>query len=325
MTYKIEHVLSYLQESTYAQNTILAGTQTYHLGHFFENQILPAPQVGMTRYSNLDDRDASHLAPGRFPMKSTLKFYLINGIPLYLAMGQSANTNPSYWQHVITGVYAAGSDKFDMPSFTLHHELKDGSTLIREYFGNKISRCQLSAQRGGPVICDLDLMASKIVASGNELTTPPIFPATANQKPFRFDSSTITWDGVTYVNLQSVNIGIGNALEGIFVHRTSDEEFARFIFEGDRTYMLNLNILIQDNTFLIDRVLDQIPKNFSLLFTRGTNDTINFAFTGCQVTDQKDVFKVREGNILVPAVIVPKTLTITVQDQIPGTFYPTQS
>lgn len=323
---KQTHLLSYLRETTFGSNTIAADTQTYKLGHFFKSQVLPSPQCDVRSISHLNDRDASYLISGMHRLKSDMQFYMVNALPLYYAMGQSTNTDKTtYWEHAISGVWAAGANKFDLPSFTLHHEATDGTTeYVREYFGNKVDRVNIIAQRNKPVICEMGLLASSLVATGNELTTAPIFPATKNEKPWVGNNFTLTWDDGSVTTVESFNIGIQNNLQPIWVDNT---RLPKYIFEGDRKYMVNLNLTIsENNNIFINRVLDQVAKTLVIKMTRATHDFMQFTFADSVVVSQNEsVHFISEGLFFVPIVIMPKTCTIAIEDNIANTFYPTQS
>ena len=328
MTIKTKHRLGFKQEgfATYGVSPITAtNIQTYKIGNISEDQDLPMPVMNFNPLSYHNDRDISILDSGIFSLSRKLSFELVNAIPLYLAMGQSANTTPSYEQHVISGVWDSGANKFNLPSFTLHHEQRNGDVLVSEYLGCKVNSINIMGQLHKEIECEMVIMSNKFVKTGcYVLGITPIFPTVAVEKPYPFYGMIFEWAEELVGTIQSINIGIQNNLEPKYFYRETNEEFPKEIRERERIYGFNLNTIPENNTFL-DNLIDQIEKGFDITLLRGTNDEIKFAFSGCKIASHGERFKVRGGKYIIPVIGQPRKCEITAKDTITSGFYPTQT
>lgn len=318
------HVLSYL----HGENpTIDATTQTYKLGEFatrLGNQNLPSPVFTLNPVYPRNSLDPTTIDSATCILQGSFKFLLMNGIPLYYALGQSTNSTPSYEQHDLTGVWSEGNDKFDLPMFKLHHEIKNGTTQVHEYQGCKVNKLILSAVKDDYITCELGIIAKKAVFSGTELTTAPTFPTGTGSSPYKFNSGTFTWDGTDYTSIVGFTFSIITQIEPVHVHRDSDEEFPKYLLERQRAVSFSLSLIIGDSVFFTE-LLNQVSKAFTILIERSSTDSISISLTDCKVSQVGDVFRVKGGSFLYNVFGLARKCSVTVKDSISASFYPTQS
>ena len=331
MKYPIKHV-SYLLETTEGSNTIDANTQTYLFGELIHDECdFPEPVLSVTPYRNQDNQDVAKESLAQFSLQGKLTFFLTNGIPFYLALGQSVNTTPSYEQHVITGVYAAGSDKFDLPTFTLHVEIEKstGGVISQNYFGCKAESLTVLCEKGAPIKCSLMFKALSIDSSdwsATTLTTAPVVPTGGTSKPYMFPKITFKRAGVEVGYVQQLSWTIQNDLMRILSAQSTTPQYFHTNFpkiRAGRNYLTTMtNILINSND-LADLV-SQTSREFEIIMARTAgSDEISIKNNNQHV---RAVRLITRDSVLISLIMArTATATITVKDSIGGSFYPTQS
>jgi len=327
---KTTHVLSYLDESSYgvpATNPIVAATQTYLFGEFYENQELASPIPEIKPAYPQNSRDPSVIDVGPFALRKSLKFYMMNGIWLWYALGQNAAGGAAgHYIHTLTGCWAAGLNKFDLPSFTIHHEEKNGTSKASEYYGCKIDTLTIEGKRNQALTCQIDYIASKVATGRNVLTTAPYLPQTPAATPYIFGKTELNWnaEGVS-TEVQSLTFKIHNYLTPVPVHRVTDEHFAKYLREGDRSYELALTLVqsADDSNKWLDLLIAHLQtEDLTLAFPRGTDDLITMTLSNNTVTLAQKIFKVKAGEYAVNLTIIPAICSVVVDDNIaPGTVH----
>jgi hypothetical protein len=194
------------------------GDTAYLLGAVSQKSVHPSPQA-LIRYTatgyNVKEVGAGLMWKANYSLRGMYGLVMQNGIPIYLALGDSSTAGDV---HTLVP-FTTGAP---IPSVTINHEQR-GSATNEEYqfMGCKIDSLTLiHDMREAPfLMAKIEWMAMQ-AQDGIALTTAPALPATANTDAYV--NLERIWDvGGTPVNidgLQYVEITIGNGLRPFYGH-----------------------------------------------------------------------------------------------------------
>lgn len=234
---------------------------------------------------------------GKISLSASIpEFLLLNGAPMFLPLGacDTTGTTPIF-THTMTETY-------DLPSITIHVQYTDTdgtNILMRRFCGGKVGRATYSATEGGFLSMSLDDIQFKNLyhnqsSSGafagtwysvNVADVTPSYPTT---QPYLFSYGALTLGGNPYARVREFRLSVDNALEPKYyvaynpVTPITPTQLPYEHREGRRQYQLSVTCDIEDAALYKELVSQGIYTdvykgfNVSLVFTRGTNDTITF-------------------------------------------------
>jgi len=263
----------------------------------------------------------------------TWQVVLQNGIPLWMAQGGSstADDTPSagYYTHTITAD--------DLPSFTTYHERTGtGTDWVILYTGCMVGNLTLQcSQETLGLLATIDWVSQNAAdpnldGTNATLTNDPALPATANTEPYLFSQLTRTWDygsgNVALDGLEDVKLTISPGLQVLMSHYwdsgTNKAHIPRGYYEAPRRdYQLEF-IYHPENDDVWDALVSTSnAQEFYLKWTRDTKDYIAITCTDCQVIDHDTITPRTEDTLLERVIFEPRSLSISVVDQIAGGSY----
>ncbi len=332
-----EWVDGYAVETTFKDNNTLiaAGNTAYSIGAISQESQWPSPEFTV-QYSPTGV-NAKEVAAGlawktQADLRGMLGITVQNGIPIWLAMGNSSTAGAGPYTHTITPY----TDGTLLPSVVFQHEEKGTATAEEYQFqGVKIDSLMLShdMSQGAPnvLLAKIELMAAFAEDPGFALTNKPALPATATTAPY--SSLTRTWDygaGNTALNgLRSVELTIVNGLQAKYAHSYDTGvytgQWPYTFVEAPRKYY-HIRMMLAKTT--IERALwtELITlantKELYFKWTKSTNDYIAVTCTNCKVKKHTIVTPAGgDRQDLVEVEIEPEALSFSVVDSIAGGAY----
>jgi len=246
-------------------------------------------------------RDPAFLMKALQERSFTLDTYVVDGVPLALALEKITNVATSGSGTYIHTIDPAGhSDKNSLDSFTLEYGNEDLDTMQR-YLGCMVNTLTLScAGFETPLMATMDCIAREVVplswsqrAQVSVHTTTPHKHST-NQLQFNdtdFDGAVDTW-----------NYRVSNALQAI-PDAAGATDLIKYCLPGNRSHECTLTL--RPNTKSLWEALinctDQTEISFK--YTRAANDTLEIVGYGS--------VKPNEGGLEHPADVGPINLPIT--------------
>ena len=211
-------------------------------------------------------------------------------------------SSPTY-THTIT-------ETVDLPSLSLHAHMQSSDedatkNFDRRYYGGKVGTASISAEEGGMLMMSwgsmnfMGMIHNQQTSSNGTIGVPfySLMQTISDSdvqhpttEPYYFSQGELTMFGQTIARLRSFDISISNNVESAYYiskqlgrHRGPSE-----VNEGRREYTMSATIALPDagaastaartlfNELLLEGDYNSGKKGFdiSLVFTRGTNDTI---------------------------------------------------
>ena len=270
---------SYGIEAAWGTSVITgAGDTTYLLGVISDKAIHPTPKYS-AQYSSsaIGAREpaANSVTKAAAVYQGTWTIILQNGVPLWLAMGDSSTAATV---HTITPAY--------LPSITLQHDREGtGADWGIQYTGVMVSRLKLMDDRKVPgLIAVVDWVAKDSKKPGFVMTSTPALPATATTGPF-FDLVTATWDGNNIDGMKTFEFTIDpglNALMGQWWLANVDQQHVPIAYVEDFTRKYTLNLTMHPgNSDMWEDAVNPIatPKDMVFKWQKSANDYIKLTMT----------------------------------------------
>ena len=304
------------------------GDDAYLLGAVSQKSVHPSPKALM-RYTatgyNTKEVAANLLWKANYSLRGMYGLVMQNGIPIYLALGDSSTAGDVHTLVPFT-------DGSPIPSITINHEQRGTATNEEYQFtGCKVDSLTLiHDMREAPfLMAKIEWMAMK-AQDGIALTNEPALPATANTDAYV--NLERKWDsGGTPINLdglQYVEITIGNGIIPVYGH-TWDTG----VYTGRFPYMLLENqrkqykIVMDLHPNTIERALwDELiaagsNNEMTFKWIRSATDYILVTATDCYVTEHELVTPEVGETLIERVVIEPRALSVDVSDAIADARY----
>jgi len=323
----------YAVEATFKDNTTLndAADVAYLLGAISEESQWPSPTYSINYNPtgvNAKEVAAGLLWKSQASLRGMIGLVMQNGVPIWLAMGNSATVATV---HTITPY----TDGTLLPSIVIQHE-ESGTATTEEYQfqGVKVDSLVLShdMKKGAPnvLMAKLEIMAGFAEDPGFALAADPALPATANASPYV--SLTRTWDygagNVALNGLQKVEIAIINGLEPLYAHSWDTGVYTGrwpYAFAEAAQKLYHITLTLAKNT--IERLLwtelitAANTKELYFKWTRSATDYIAVTATDCQIKSHEvKTPKKGEGDMVVVE-IEPRALSFEVKDLVAAGAY----
>jgi len=314
---------SYGLEATYGTSVITAaGDTTYLLGAQSKKGIHPSPRYG-PRFGGtiVGSREpaADGISKAGTVLQGNWTLILQNGIPLWLAMGDSSTAGAGPYTHTITPAY--------LPSITLQHDRTgSGTDWGIQYTGVMVARLKLMDSRDIPgLIAVIDWVAQDAADPGFVLTSTPALPPTATTDPF-YDLVTATYDGNDLTGLKEIEFSIDPGLSAIMANWWSagvDMQHVplKYVESFQRRYNLVLKG-VWTNDDLWDDAVNPLAtsKDIVLKWQKSTNDYIQITMTDA-VPMYPETTSPTDGQALEMVEFTPTQVSIEVKDSINGSPY----
>ena len=337
-----EFVMAYRDETTAGTRNpdpFTTTTQLYKFGVIDDKVTLPAGVNEAIIYWTADKKDPYGIEYGKMKPEGTFSYSVRHGVPYYWALGSCTTSGTGPYTHTITGTNGPS-----LPTFTVHQESKVSggtSNIYMDTTGCTVQRLETYIQQDNPLgmvhvlryigMRNIGADATTNPAIDISSTTAPAFPTGTNDSPFYFDSSaTLTWASTSYLTkLFSFYFSIENMLRPVYTHTTSTDNYGNnaskwpsSIVLQERRLAVVLTLLQTDRTFLED-LLNAAKKSLTVTVQRAVDDYITFTFESNQALITKnEITQPKVGEVPLRIVsIMPKSVTITVSDQIPASFY----
>jgi hypothetical protein len=303
------------------------GDTAYLLGAIHEKSTHPSP-IPVIRYTptgyNVKEVSAGLMWKAQMSMRGTMHMIMQNGLPIYLALGDSSTVGNVHTLVPFT-------DGSPIPSFTLNHE-QEGSATDEEYqfLGCKVGTLAMSydMEETPFLSARMEYMCMK-AQDGIALTTAPALPATANTNAYT--ELERIWDvGGTPVNidgLQSVEISIGNGLVPRYGHTYDAGTYTGmwpFMITEAQRKQYKVEMMLHPNT-IERRMWDSLISTTTAItatfkFIRSATDYIKFTVVG-PVVEHELVTPSADELLLEKVVIEPYTMSVDVEDAIADARY----
>jgi len=261
--------------------------------------------------------------------------FLLNGYPLYLAIGNVTTTGGNPYTHTIT-------ETVTLPTLAMHvtHLDSNGTArLMRRYLGGKVGRMSLEASEGDFLKCSLDDIQfidfshdqnGEPKYSSNVANISVTYPTT---QPYLFSYGALTLNNTEFARLRSFRLEINNSLEARYY--VTDNAIAQLPYEyreGKRELAMSCNIDISDATLYKELIRQGSYSStfrgfsMSMVFTRGVNDTITITSPtttpgaggdamGCLIRSAPHVIS-DASVVTVPITMLLRNIKIVVVDSI---------
>jgi hypothetical protein len=319
----------YAVETTPGTSAItLIGDTAYILGAVMQASEHPSPKATM-RYTatgyNVKEVGANLLWKANFSCRGVYYLIMQNGIPIYLALGDSSTVGDIHTLVPFT-------DGSPIPSITINTEQR-GSATNEEYqfMGCKVdSLTMIYDMKDAPfLMAKIEYMAMG-AQDGIALTTAPALPATANTDVYtnlerKWDSggTPVNLDGLQYLEIQIIN-----GLRPVYGHTWDTGAYTgRWPYQLLEASRKQYKIIMDLHPNTIERALwDELiaagsNNEMTFKWTRSATDYILVTATDCYVT-QHDIITPEAGETLIERVIIePRALSVDVSDAIADARY----
>lgn len=185
-------------------------------------------------------------------------FYAVNGIPLYLALGDS-NTDTGV--HTVTGI-----DSGRLPSFTTRWETRGTNTIRQELVGNKVKTLSMNLfsinerSRHFPLAYSLDFRGIGLQTASYDSNHDPIFPGSEDNRFVPDSSFVFNWDdgGVNETSYANDIIDFAYTLDMRNIpQQIRSNKDPQGNLEGGRSHVIVMNILREADDQLLTDFLAQ--------------------------------------------------------------------
>ena len=266
--------------------------------------------------------------------KAQVTVALLDAVPLWYAMGESANGGAAPFTHALT--FRDGSPMPAPPSFTWHRELVDPAGVLTDdrmqTTGLRVESCRVVASKdanGGMLTASLGLVGKQQDDTiAFSLTNKPA-ARIASKAPYNFtDLSTKTLGGNDILGLRGVELYWRRPITPEWQFRTtggvntSNLVYAHTVGDLDGPY-LKLTVEPEDfgNIGFHDIDAATPALDLSLVFTRAASDTVTFTGTNWHPAVAHDPIRLPSR---VPPVVLEgplELLTCAVQDSLDGAVH----
>ena len=297
--------ISYGIESSFGEAPTGATTAANHFG-VFEGANLPDPSFDHQEFwmMNADNRNYNMAYRGKAASSGSIgNIILLDGEPLFLPLADAithSGSNP--YTHTI-------NETINLKSIRLvctNYANDDTDSLTRWFVGGKVNSATYKCDSGGMLMMSLDDIQFKMpyfVDMSPTSSLTPWYDADAiaqtvslpTTEPYYFSQGVIKMKipvigvgtQVTIPSVRSFSISVSNSLIPKYYISTNTEKVPYQIYEGRRTYRLNMQVdLIDNGSFdkdtpfleLLNQGMDTTLKGAAveITFTRGANDLIQF-------------------------------------------------
>ena len=278
---------------------------------------------------------AERIFKERFNTTCAMVVGVLNGVLLYLVMGDSSTVDDSpaagYYTHTIT----PPTDGSALPSVTWQHDKKgSASDWGTQMLGASIARLNLAADLStkGYLVADVAWMAKKPTKPGFVLDDAPALPATANESVFELNNTTVSYNAVDISEyVRGVEFSIGLNLEQIFGHTWTAGVYDghwpnQFIPDYTNDYELRLTVTpwsddVYDDLISVTNTAAALKDGYIKFTRHATNDYIQLNFTDFMVYDHPLKTPRQGDEELITIEMVPRAVSITVVDKLVKGFY----
>ena len=303
---------------------------------------LPDPEIDVKQIWSVGQGPDLYIqAEGANKMTGSIPVVVQDATVLAFGFGSEGNTGASPTTHVYPksvrgNVFAGGNFITDeptyMPSFTLRAEYGVGSGestphFTRDFTGTVVNSMELSSEEEGELRATLGIMSAiPIKTSNTSLTTM----TTNTSKPYLFHQGVFTYFGSEIARVKSFRYSLNNNLSPRFYQRqavsgrTGDSgKYALEFIRGNRQHSLETTFTVNDRA-VRDLLNSLTPSDTgtsgsqgtftcSLVFTRGTNDTLTLTARNCWI--QKAPHSIPESeDVPITMSILPETVQATIVD-----------
>lgn len=211
-------------------------------------------------------------------------------------------------QHVITP-----TDTLPFPTTTLELDYLDSTGLSLYLKGVAVDSVTVSGGETDILNGTVNFKAFQAVKNTGALST--ITAATV--KPYNFSMGSFTYYGASIARVQDFSLTYNNGGKVKVYHNATQGQYAYEYITGAAEYTLDTTIIPSDTT-VFDALKTSGPVAATILYTRGTNDTIQFSFTNCEIKQAPHSVP-EEAEVQTKLSLVPRNLTVTVT--LPGSAY----
>jgi hypothetical protein len=320
---KTDQIISFLKESVFGNNftVVPAGTTTYSFGDFYETITFSEKYERTPIYDNQAVNPSSRTR-GRLVLDLPLNFLLVDGQPLYYAMGKTTDSDEgAYYKHLIVK-----RDKTDeLPSWVTHTESEDPgsvSSIYKDYFGCRVNEFQMTAIRHQPLIFNMGAFAVDFSTSGNKQTVTPTFKSAAGtediyHQAYYFQNGAYTWNSGEITPILGFGFTILNNTTRRYIDRATTYYRPKYIKGGDQFYVFTAILYLENKSFM-DELKAQAEKTFEMTFTReDANDSIKVTLSNSVINSCPFNIQPRhEGDNTYQITGDALTCAIEVRDQI---------
>lgn len=202
---------------------------------------------------------------------------------------------------------------FPLP-FTYQASYRPGSAqeLSVQFAGCFITDFSLNQDERDLLVCTANFAGSKPVI----VTPPATIPSRVTTKSYRYADAVYTYFGSTLNGVQSHSLSMkqGGGME--WWSRTPNGEFPAEFVPGRAVFEHEITAIVRDNTLWTNILAVATGLSCTILYTRGSNDTLSINMTGGVLTeaphDAPD-----EGKITVPMKWLPGEVQLVFVDSNP--------
>lgn len=269
-----------ISPETNFKDGFLTGCTFYWIGNLQDVQELPWPDPEQTAIYSAG-HSVGGVAAGALPKdviegkrlyRGKLKWLVQNGQAFVNIFGQRTTTGSSPWTHTFntgtcnarplpSAVIAAWLDKNCDDSFD------ENTDLSNRFDGVKFSKTTFTFEQGEALNIESDIVA---VNSKDQTAFPTTFTEIST-KPYLMKDGTLTMFGSTFARVKSGSITLNHQ-----VNEIPYDGVDPFDLEEGRAIIEASIVLVASNDDLFD-LMNASPTattRFSMLFTRGNNDTL---------------------------------------------------
>jgi hypothetical protein len=277
--------LAWAPESTYGTDP---GTLAYsYIFGVVQSATLPDPALELLPVYALgsnSNRNWYTAYKNRITLSGSVPdIWLLNGYPLYLAIGSVTTTGTNPYTHEIV-------EQTALPSFAMHVTHLDSSgtvKLMRRFTGGKVNRMTIEANEGEFLKCSLDDIGflnwyhDQSGETGYSAGVSDINPTYPCDQPYLFSMGELTVNGQVFARVRNFRFEVNNNLEArYYVTSNAGSQLPYEYREGKREYRFSCSIDVSDATLYKELArqgtYNSIFKGFKIkvVFTRGVGDTI---------------------------------------------------
>jgi len=257
----------------------------------------------------------SVIVPAARTLSGSISFYLQNGIPLKYLLGGYSVAGSSPYTHSISCADAAPS------SMCIEALYNDGTTDFTRYFGGSvITGASVSAEEEGFVKMAADIESCSITTSTTD--TPSVIPDDTKE-PYVFCEGSCTYFGTSYARVLDFDISVKRAFKARRYIQTTDACYPTEINFGTREIELSTTVIASQDTAaygteIYEELLAQTSggSNMVMLFTRGSNDTIQLTLSGCMLKESPHTINPAAEDYPIGLSLVAKDIDVEVVDDI---------
>jgi len=198
----------------------------------------------------------------------------------------------------------------DLPYFSIAYGVDAATDVILEFLGCKVNSATIKASKDEQdLLCSVEMMAC-IPSDGSALES--LTPITT--KPYVFKEGAFTATNIyasAKARINSFEITVNNNIE---VEPAPSIYYPYDLVEGFQEYELKLNVTLEDDVEW-DEIIDDTDKeyDYSMVFTRGTNDVLTISGTAKLKAQPWDI---DQNAIKADLEFIPSSVTFLFNDLI---------